>query len=160
MAYNTKYIYIKSTTVYVPIVGIGTLPTPLSPASVPLLSEPKGGGHTRLQVRGWGSPSSHDCTGEKAYHSAYSVAYSMCQKTSRIDQNLIGAAIILPKLSKVIYTRPTLLKILKGMLKDRVLQQKNQPLKYMGITRQLGKVMIFACCKRGLIKDEIGKKRP
>jgi hypothetical protein len=30
----------------------------------------------------------------------------------------------------------------------------------MGITRQLGKVMIFAFCKRGLIKDEIGKKGP
>jgi hypothetical protein len=26
------------------LVGIGTLPTPLSPASVPLPSEPKGGG--------------------------------------------------------------------------------------------------------------------
>jgi hypothetical protein len=28
----------------------------------------------------------------------------------------------------------------------------------MGITRQLGKVMIFAFCKRGLGNDEIGKK--
>ncbi len=27
-----------------PLVGIGTLPTPLSPASVPLPPEPKGGG--------------------------------------------------------------------------------------------------------------------
>ncbi len=43
-----------------PIVGIGTLPTPLSPASVPLPPEPGGRGHTRLRVRGWGSPSSDD----------------------------------------------------------------------------------------------------
>jgi hypothetical protein len=42
-----------------PLVGIGTLPTPLSPASVPLPPEP-GGGHTRLRVRGWGSPNSDD----------------------------------------------------------------------------------------------------
>ncbi len=42
-----------------PLVGIGTLPTPLSPASVPLPPEPGGGGggwHTRLRVIGWGSP--------------------------------------------------------------------------------------------------------
>ncbi len=38
-----------------PLVGIGTLPTPLSSASVPLPPEP-GRGHTRLRVRGWGSP--------------------------------------------------------------------------------------------------------
>jgi hypothetical protein len=37
------------------LVGIGTLPTP---ASVPLPPEPKGRGHTRLRVRGWGSPHS------------------------------------------------------------------------------------------------------
>ena len=43
-----------------PIVGIGTPPTPLSPASVPLSPVPKGGGHTRLRVRGWGSPNSDD----------------------------------------------------------------------------------------------------
>jgi hypothetical protein len=43
-----------------PLVGIGTLPTPLSPASVPLPPEPEGG-HTRLRVRGWGSPNSDDC---------------------------------------------------------------------------------------------------
>jgi hypothetical protein len=42
----TKYIYIQSTTVYVPA-GIGTPPTPLSQANVPLPPEPKGGGHTR-----------------------------------------------------------------------------------------------------------------
>jgi hypothetical protein len=44
-----------------PLVGIGTLPPPLSPASVPLPLEPKGGGgHTRLRVRGCGSPNSDD----------------------------------------------------------------------------------------------------
>jgi hypothetical protein len=44
-----------------PLVGIGTLPTPLSPASVPLPPELKGVvGHTRLRVRGWGSPNSDD----------------------------------------------------------------------------------------------------
>jgi hypothetical protein len=41
------------------LVVIGTLPTPLSPASVPLPPE-TGGGQTRLQVRGWGSPNSDD----------------------------------------------------------------------------------------------------
>jgi hypothetical protein len=34
-----------------PLVGIGTMPPPLSPASVPLPPEPKGGEHTRLWVR-------------------------------------------------------------------------------------------------------------
>ncbi len=43
-----------------PLVGIGTLPTHLTPASVPLPPEPKGRGHTRLQVRGWGSPNADD----------------------------------------------------------------------------------------------------
>jgi hypothetical protein len=43
-----------------PLVGTGTLPTSLSPASVPLPPEPEGGGHTRLRVRGWGSPNSDD----------------------------------------------------------------------------------------------------
>ncbi len=42
-----------------PLAGIGTLPAPLSPASVRLPSEPKGG-HTRQRVRGWGSPNSDD----------------------------------------------------------------------------------------------------
>jgi hypothetical protein len=49
-----------------PLVGIGAPPTPLPPASVPLPPEPGGGGHhTRLRVRGWGSPNSDD-SGEKA----------------------------------------------------------------------------------------------
>ncbi len=42
-----------------PFFGIVILLTPLSPAIVPLPLEPKGGGgHTRLRVRGWGSPNS------------------------------------------------------------------------------------------------------
>ncbi len=43
-----------------PLVGIGTLPTHLSPASVPLPPEPGGGGHNRLRARGWGRPNSDD----------------------------------------------------------------------------------------------------
>jgi hypothetical protein len=45
-----------------PLVGIGTHPTTLSPASVPLPPEPWGGGgwHTRLRVMGCGSPNSDD----------------------------------------------------------------------------------------------------
>ncbi len=35
-------------------------PTPLSPASVPLPRKQRGVEHTRLQVRGWGSPNSDD----------------------------------------------------------------------------------------------------
>jgi hypothetical protein len=50
-----------------PLVGIGTLQTPLSQASVPLLPEPGGGGG----VGGGGVPI--PTTGEKALHSAYSV---------------------------------------------------------------------------------------
>jgi hypothetical protein len=42
-----------------PLVGIGTPPTPLSQASVPLPPR-TGGGHTRLRVRGWGRPISDD----------------------------------------------------------------------------------------------------
>jgi hypothetical protein len=42
-----------STTVSVPSSELGP-PTPLPLASVPL--NQKGGGHTRLWVRGWGSP--------------------------------------------------------------------------------------------------------
>jgi hypothetical protein len=37
-----------------PVVGIGTLPTPFSPASVPLPPETGGRGHTSLRVGGWG----------------------------------------------------------------------------------------------------------
>ncbi len=37
-----------------PLVGIGTLPTPFSPASVPLPPETGGRGHASLRVGGWG----------------------------------------------------------------------------------------------------------
>jgi hypothetical protein len=40
---GTKYIYKEYHSVC-PLVGIGTLPPPLSPSSVPLPPEPKGGG--------------------------------------------------------------------------------------------------------------------
>ncbi len=69
-----------------PLVGIGTLPTPFSPASVPLPPEP-GGGHTRLRVRGWGSPNFDDWRKPSAlflfceYHSPADViivGYNVC----------------------------------------------------------------------------------
>jgi hypothetical protein len=41
-----------------PLLGIGTLPTLLSPASVRL--PPDWVGHSRLRVRGWGSPNYDD----------------------------------------------------------------------------------------------------
>ncbi len=41
-------IFTEYQSVY-PLVGTGTLPPPLSPASVPLPPEPKVGGHTRLR---------------------------------------------------------------------------------------------------------------
>ncbi len=46
----TKYLYIKSTKVYVPSLASKCVPPPGT----------KGGGHTRLRVRGWGSPNSDD----------------------------------------------------------------------------------------------------
>jgi hypothetical protein len=49
----TKYVYIMSTTVYVPSSELGL--------SQPLPQNRGGGeGHTRLRVRGWGSPNSDD----------------------------------------------------------------------------------------------------
>jgi hypothetical protein len=57
----TKYALYKEYHSVCPLVGIGTLPTPLLPASVFLPREPGGGGgYTRLRVRGWGSPNSDD----------------------------------------------------------------------------------------------------
>ncbi len=41
---QSTYIYRVSQCSVCPLVGIGTLPSPLSPASVPLPPEPKGGG--------------------------------------------------------------------------------------------------------------------
>ncbi len=60
-----KYLDSKTVLIYrphpvCPLVGIGTLPTPLSPASVPFPPEPEGGGAPRQRVRGWGSPNSDD----------------------------------------------------------------------------------------------------
>ncbi len=43
-----------------PLVGIGTPPTPLPHESVPSPSDQRVGGHTRLRLRGWGSPNSDD----------------------------------------------------------------------------------------------------
>jgi hypothetical protein len=57
--YSTKYVYIKSTTVYVTSSELG-LSQPLSRQRVcPSPPEP-GGGHPSLRVRGWGSPNSDD----------------------------------------------------------------------------------------------------
>ncbi len=43
-----------------PLVGIGTPPIPLPQASVPFPSDKRVGGHTRLRLKGWGSPNSDD----------------------------------------------------------------------------------------------------
>ncbi len=43
-----------------PIVGIGTLSPPSFASQCSPPQEPKGGVHTRLRVRGWGSPNSDD----------------------------------------------------------------------------------------------------
>jgi hypothetical protein len=61
---NCRTLYSQSTYILYeeyhsvcPLVGIGTLPTPLSPVSVPPSPQnPRtgGGGETRLRVRGWG----------------------------------------------------------------------------------------------------------
>jgi hypothetical protein len=53
----TKYIYIQSTTVYVPSSELGLSHPPLSPVSVPL---PLGGCKTLVGIGGWGIPNPHD----------------------------------------------------------------------------------------------------
>jgi hypothetical protein len=69
--FECQHMYIKSTTVYVPslelelshplsLQRVCPSPTPFPQETVPLPPEPKGGGHTRLRVRGWGSPNSDD----------------------------------------------------------------------------------------------------
>ena len=58
-AINHKVRIYKECHCVCPLAGIGTLPTPLSPVSVPLPPEAEGG-HPRLRVRGWGSPDSDD----------------------------------------------------------------------------------------------------
>ncbi len=59
----TYRIYLEYHSVWI-LVRIGAPPPPLLQASVypPLPSQPKGGEHTRLRVRGWGSPISDDWT--------------------------------------------------------------------------------------------------
>jgi hypothetical protein len=59
--YITKYIHIQSTTVYVPSSEL-RLSHPFSRQRVcPSPWNQRGRGHTRLRVRGWGSPNSDDC---------------------------------------------------------------------------------------------------
>ncbi len=70
-----------------PLVGIGTLAPPLAPASVLLSPEPEGGGHTRLRVRGWGSPNFDDL--RKAYHSAFSVGSGLTLSAGEYTTNLV-----------------------------------------------------------------------
>jgi hypothetical protein len=56
---GTKYIYLEYHGLC-PIVGIGILPPPLSPANVPLPPEPKGGWAHSPAGEGLGSPNSDD----------------------------------------------------------------------------------------------------
>ncbi len=53
--YYPKYVYIKSTTVYTPSSELG-LYQPLSRQRVCPSPQSRGRRHTRLRVRGWGSP--------------------------------------------------------------------------------------------------------
>ncbi len=58
---SSKYIYIKSTTVYVPRRnGLGLSQPHPHQRVCPSTSETGGGGHTRLRARGWGSHNSDD----------------------------------------------------------------------------------------------------
>ncbi len=61
-AYHKVRKYKESHMQCMSLVGIGTLPTPFSPASVPFPPEPAGRGHSHspLRMRGWGSPNSDD----------------------------------------------------------------------------------------------------
>ena len=52
-------IYIEHHSVC-PLVGIGTPPPLLPQASVPSPADQRVGGHTRLRLKGWGSPNSDD----------------------------------------------------------------------------------------------------
>jgi hypothetical protein len=60
---GTKYVYIKSTTVYVPS-SVLERPHPFSASECAPPPGTKGGGHSRLRVRGGGA--SIPTTGEKA----------------------------------------------------------------------------------------------
>ncbi len=55
---HKAHIY-KSTTVYVPSSELGLSPPLLSPATVPLPPNQRGG-HARRRAMGWGSPNSDD----------------------------------------------------------------------------------------------------
>ncbi len=67
---STKYVYIKSTTVYVPRRKWHSRnPSLASECAVPLPPEPRGERHTRLRVRGWGSSNSDE--GHKLWYSLY-----------------------------------------------------------------------------------------
>ncbi len=54
---GTKYVYIKSTTVFVSSSELGP-PDPSLASECAPTPRTGGGGHTRLRVRGWGSPNS------------------------------------------------------------------------------------------------------
>ncbi len=84
-AQSTVHIYKEYHSVC-PLVGIGTLQPPLSPASVPLPPEPKKA-HTRRRVRGWENPNSDDW--RKVYHSANSVLAGLFsqRKTILLDKS-------------------------------------------------------------------------
>jgi hypothetical protein len=53
-SYAAQSTYIYRVPQCMPLVGIGTLPPPFSPASVPLPPETGGRGHTSLRLGGWG----------------------------------------------------------------------------------------------------------
>ena len=67
---ESQSTYIYRVPQCMPLVGIGTLPTPFSTASVPLPPETGGMGHTSLRVGGWGE--SHFRRG------AYTVVLFIC----------------------------------------------------------------------------------
>ncbi len=62
-----------------PLVWIGTLPTPFSPASVPLPPETGGRGHTSLRVGGWGE--------SQFRRGAYTLWYSLYVRTLWLHLN-------------------------------------------------------------------------
>ncbi len=71
-----KHINTESNTVSVPTLSLGP-PTP-SPASecVPPPPQPKEGEHTRLRVRGWGSPNSDDWRKSLALYLSVGIHYT------------------------------------------------------------------------------------
>ncbi len=63
---TTKYLYTGSTTVTVPSSELGPHHSLTRKRVCPPSGTKGDGGHTRLQVRGWGGPNSDEGTGEKA----------------------------------------------------------------------------------------------